>query len=200
MKSNASDQISAADQMRKRIIDAAVHLFDKGGIQAVSMRKIAERIGYSPAAIYLYFKGKNDILLALVDRGFERLHARQVAVGPAENPKDRLLALCRAYIDFALDEPHYHYLMFFDPEVVVPQESEAHQGSPAQRSYLAMQDAMNECYAHGLIQGGDPLIATAAMAATMHGIAATLTGKRMVLIPEDQRATIAENVLRFVLR
>lgn len=186
--------------MRQRIIDAAVQLFEKGGIQAVSMRKIAERINYSPAAIYLYFKGKGDILMALVNQGFERLHARQMAIVHSENPQEYLLALCRAYIDFALDEPDYHFLMFFDPEVEVPQASEAHKDSPAMKTFIKMQDAVSECYARGLIQGGDPLIATSAMVAAMHGMAATLTGKRLVLIPEDRRASLVADVLRFVLR
>ena len=55
------------------ILDAARDLFLAEGYQSVSIRKIAERIEYSPAAIYSYFASKDDIFLALAKEGFHRL-------------------------------------------------------------------------------------------------------------------------------
>ena len=58
------------------ILNAARDLFVAEGYQSVSIRKIAERIEYSPAAIYSYYPGKDDIFLALAAEGFHLLDAK----------------------------------------------------------------------------------------------------------------------------
>src|SRR5438876_4110732 len=61
------------EAVRRSILDAARELFVSEGFQNVSIRKIAERIEYSPAAIYGYFAGKDDIFFALAEEGFRLL-------------------------------------------------------------------------------------------------------------------------------
>jgi AcrR family transcriptional regulator len=56
-------------RIRQAILDAARELFIAEGYQNVSMRKIADRIEYSPAAIYSYFPAKDDIFFALAAEG-----------------------------------------------------------------------------------------------------------------------------------
>ena len=62
--------------VRQAILDAARDLFVTEGYRNVSIRKIAERIEYSPAAIYSYFPSKDDIFFALAEEGFRRLDAK----------------------------------------------------------------------------------------------------------------------------
>src|SRR5215208_3010711 len=57
----------------RAILDAARELFVAEGYSNVSLRKIAERIEYSPAAIYGYFASKDDIFFALAEEGFRLL-------------------------------------------------------------------------------------------------------------------------------
>src|SRR3954454_6251076 len=61
------------DAVRRRILDAARELFVAEDYENVSIRKIAERIEYSPAAIYGYFPSKDDIFFALAEEGFHLL-------------------------------------------------------------------------------------------------------------------------------
>mgnify|MGYP006145571325 CR=1 FL=1 len=61
--------------VRQSILDAARDLFTIEGYRNVSIRKIAERIEYSPAAIYSYFPSKDDIFLALAEEGFRMMAA-----------------------------------------------------------------------------------------------------------------------------
>ena len=61
------------EAVRRAILDAARELFVAEGFQNVSIRKIAERIEYSPAAIYGYFPSKDDIFFALAEEGFRLL-------------------------------------------------------------------------------------------------------------------------------
>ncbi|HWJ54839.1 MAG TPA: helix-turn-helix domain-containing protein, partial [Vicinamibacterales bacterium] len=62
--------------LRQQILDAARELFVRDGFDAVSMRRIAARIEYSPTAIYLHFPDKQSILTALCDETFEKLSMR----------------------------------------------------------------------------------------------------------------------------
>src|SRR5580704_9777533 len=61
------------EAISRAILDAARELFVAEGYQQVSIRKIAERIEYSPAAIYGYFASKDDIFFALAEEGFRLL-------------------------------------------------------------------------------------------------------------------------------
>src|SRR6266853_114512 len=61
------------EAVSRAILDAARELFVAEGFQNVSIRKIAERIEYSPAAIYDYFPSKDDIFFALAEEGFRLL-------------------------------------------------------------------------------------------------------------------------------
>jgi AcrR family transcriptional regulator len=55
-------------------MDAAAGLFGTEGYENVSMRKIAQRIGYTPMAIYLYFKDKNDVLDCICEEAFTQFY------------------------------------------------------------------------------------------------------------------------------
>ena len=62
------------EAVRRSILDAARELFVSEGYRNVSIRKIAEKIEYSPAAIYGYFPSKDDIFYELAEEGFHLLH------------------------------------------------------------------------------------------------------------------------------
>ena len=78
------------EAVRRAILDAARELFVTEGYQNVSIRKIAERIEYSPAAIYGYFPSKDDIFFALAEEGFRLLG------DPATRDRDDALQALRA--------------------------------------------------------------------------------------------------------
>jgi AcrR family transcriptional regulator len=109
------------EAVRRAILDAARDLFVSEGYQNVSLRKIAERIEYSPAAIYGYFSGKDDIFFALAEEGFRLLGGPQgpeaaSALG-ALPPIERLRAIFWQFYDFSRQHPQYFLLMFVDRSV-----------------------------------------------------------------------------------
>jgi AcrR family transcriptional regulator len=104
--------------VRNAILHAARELFTAEGYRTVSMRKIAERIEYSPAAIYGYFASKDEIFFALAEEGF--LMIKRAAEDAARDEKDPLRALrasLLAYYRFAREQPKYFELMFVDRSV-----------------------------------------------------------------------------------
>jgi AcrR family transcriptional regulator len=104
--------------VREAILGAARDLFVSEGYRNVSMRKVAERIEYSPAAIYSYFAGKDDIFFALAEEGF-RLLAQfgMTASGRSTDPFSRLRAGLWAFYEFSKAHPQYFELMFIDRSV-----------------------------------------------------------------------------------
>src|SRR5213593_724323 len=103
------------EAVRRAILDAARELFVSEGYRNVSIRKIAERIEYSPAAIYSYFPSKDDIFFELAEEGFRLLSepalpARPEAAMPV--PLDRVRGTFWRLYEFSREHPQYFALMF----------------------------------------------------------------------------------------
>jgi AcrR family transcriptional regulator len=105
------------DRISEAILTAARELFVAEGYRNVSMRKIAERIEYSPAAIYSYFPSKDDIFFALAEEGFRLLARSGAACEHVADPFDRLRAGLWAFYQFSKTHPEYFDLMFVDRSV-----------------------------------------------------------------------------------
>jgi AcrR family transcriptional regulator len=103
-------------QLRGRIVDAARDLLLEQGLGGLSMRAIAERVEYSPATIYIYFKDKDELVREVVHTGFELLGqvltAELAALPESSGPSDQYGAVGRAYVRFALENPAYFRVMF----------------------------------------------------------------------------------------
>ena len=107
------------EAVARAILDAARELFVTHGYEEVSIRKIAERIEYSPAAIYGYFPSKDDIFFALAEEGFRLLFSYRGSAAPArpEDPVDCIRATFWRYFEFSKEHPEYFALMFLDRTV-----------------------------------------------------------------------------------
>ncbi len=103
--------------MARAILDAARDLFVSHGYQEVSIRKIAERIEYSPAAIYSYFLSKDDIFFALAEEGFHLLFGYGRARSEFPDPIDDIRSMFLHYYKFSKEHPEYFALMFLDRRV-----------------------------------------------------------------------------------
>src|SRR6266568_5817258 len=99
-------------EIRQSILSAARQIAIEEGWQAVTTRKVAERIEYSQPTIYEYFDNKEAILLALLYQGFERvLAAMQAARAQSQQPEEQLLAMSRAYWNFAFSCSELYQVM-----------------------------------------------------------------------------------------
>jgi AcrR family transcriptional regulator len=106
------------EQVRRRILDAAQELFVAEGYRNVSIRKIAERVEYSPAALYSYFPSKDDLFFALAEEGFRKLF--EFTNAPIATTSDPLTAIRQGfmrYYEFSRAHPEYFELMFVDRSV-----------------------------------------------------------------------------------
>lgn len=108
--------------IREEILEAARKLFVTEGYENVSIRKIAERIEYSPGTIYLYFHDKADILAQISEETFSRLENRLVAINrdTEVDPLERVRRGLRAYIKFGLEHPNRYVLTFVRGSIQCP--------------------------------------------------------------------------------
>lgn len=158
------------EELRQRILKEAAEQFLQEGYDRFSMRKLAETIGYSPATLYLYYRDKDDLLFKVVDAGYIifREQLASVAQQIAE-PRERLLKLGEAYINFGLEHPASYQLMFMwrTDYLTSAREDEA---QPRLQAFAVLQDAVDDAMKVGVLREQDPVACSNALWAVMHGI------------------------------
>jgi AcrR family transcriptional regulator len=183
--------------VRRAIVDAARELFVAEGFGKVSVRKIAERIEYSPAAIYSYFPSKDDIFYALAEEGFRLLCDRLPKMEKTEDP----LALVRQALNglyrFSQAHPEYYALMFLDR--AVPTLKGAADRIPLFAEMVHhMHVTMRRCIDEGIFPGAtDPIAVFDVLKTAVHGAAtATVCGR---LRPGVQGEALAHDLIEITI-
>lgn len=101
------------EETRGNILDAALDIVKEDGWQALSMRKIADKIEYTAPIIYEYFDNKEGILLELTRVGHGLLlHEFKLAQAKQDSPEEQLSAMWHAYWTFAFEHKELYQLMF----------------------------------------------------------------------------------------
>src|SRR4051794_5517248 len=169
---------------RAKILDAARELFVRHGCDAVSMRKIADAIEYSPTAIYVHFKDKQDLLAELCREDCSRLSAGTVELAKITDPIARIRAMGRAYIEFAVRHPTHYRLMFMTPlgpNRPAPSDDDlCRKDDPAQNAFAALIAAVREAAAAGRFRRelrNDHALIAQTLWAAVHGVASLQIAK-----------------------
>ncbi len=155
-------------EIRNSILSAARQIAIEEGWQAVTTRKVAERIEYSQPTIYEYFDNKEAILLALVHYGFERLLVTMQAAGTSnDKPEEHLLAQMSAYWDFAFDFPELFQVMYGLGGVSFTQPETPDAGRQA---FALLRETLQAWAAEMYITLNHPDDAVNALWGTLHGL------------------------------
>ena len=168
------------EELRHQILDAAGQLFAKEGYESVSMRKIAQKIEYSPTTIYLYFKDKNELLQEICDLTFEKLVRRLLsAIDKHSDPLEALLSGSHAYIDFGVTHPD-HYLSTFVVHHYHPiqENSEEFLESTGGKAFSILIDGIEKCVEAGIFREVDRLEAATSWWAMLHGATILLISEK----------------------
>jgi AcrR family transcriptional regulator len=122
-------------ELRTKILDAARELFAAEGYEAVTMRKIAERIEYSATAIYAHFKDKNALIRELCEEDFAAFAQAFVEFLSIEDPIERMRRAGVAYVDFAIKNPQHYRLMFMTARPPIDGEDTSGANDPSRNAY-----------------------------------------------------------------
>jgi AcrR family transcriptional regulator len=185
------------EDVARKILDAARELFVAEGYRNVSIRKVAEKVEYSPAAIYSYFSSKDDIFLALAEEGFRLLFTSDPEAAQPSSPTDAIrAAFWRVYL-FSKSHPEYYALMFLDRSV--PRLTADWQRFGFVRDMkLQMAGLIGRAIAAGeLAPGTDPQAVFRILFAAIHGAAAMCLCDR--LEPGADSDAVARDTLEAAL-
>jgi len=164
-------------------VATARELAEQQGWDAVTTRRLAERIEYSQPVLYSHFRGKREIIGAVALEGAaEMAVAMRSATAAASTPRERVAALARASLDFAARNPAVYDALFqLDGGLAYAQEDTPEQLKDA---FAALMETLGE------VAGDDvePELFTEVFWASLHGVA-TLTRSRR-LLPEDAERRI----------
>jgi AcrR family transcriptional regulator len=159
---------------REKILDAARDLFISEGYDAVTMRKVAERVEYSPTAIYVHFKDKESLMRELCTLDFQALAEAFQKVAQIPDPIERLRATGRAYLEFATQHPNQYRLMFMTPRPEDFEPDTSYRGNIQQDAYAFLISIVRDAMANGAFrpEWADPELLAQVLWAGVHGLIA----------------------------
>lgn len=137
------------DDVRGRVLNAAVHVIDRDGLAGLSMREVARAAGISHQAPYHWFEDREAILAALAEEGFKILLLRLEPIVDAKEPAvDRMVRAGQAYVEFAIDHPSLFRVMFRPDMVKTHEHPEAH--ACGERCFELVPRLVQACIDEGL--------------------------------------------------
>ncbi len=164
------------EELRQQILDAARELFVREGYESVSMRKIADKIEYSPASIYTYFEDKDEILGCLCEETFAQLHMHKLAAvhEMKGDPLEVLKKGMETYIRFGLDHPDHYIVTFIlkAPPYEKPEQCQTRKAQTGKRCFDDMRNIVRRCMEEGKIKSADLEETSQALWAGIHGLTA----------------------------
>ena len=163
---------------RERLIVAtARELAEQQGWDAVTTRRLAERIEYSQPVLYSHFRGKREIIGAVALEGASELAAVvRAATAAADGPRARVIALAQAYLDFAERNPAVYDALFnLDGGLTFANEATP---APLKDAFAALLESLDEVAGEGV----EPGLFTEVFWSALHGLATLTRAGR--LLPE----------------
>lgn len=148
------------EELKELILNAAKNLFVEKGLEHTTIRNIADATQYSVGTIYVYYKDKNAIFYDLHSKGFQELGGAMQVLMSVSHPMERLKALGRTYIKFAVEHSDMYDLVFnmkAPMEFFLNEDLEIwHQGKA---TFNMLRTTVQECLDHGYFKGHylDPL-------------------------------------------
>ncbi|MEE2852514.1 MAG: TetR/AcrR family transcriptional regulator [Actinomycetota bacterium] len=184
--------------LKRALTSAALSLVAEKGPKGFTLTEAARRAGVSAAAPYRHFADKAELLAAVAEQGFRELHA---ALGAAaervSDPRERVVELGRAYVQWAIAHPDHYQVMFGAESLKAEQPGLAVAGEQAFGDLL---DAIVKCQEAGIVEDRNPLGVAAPLWSLVHGIASLAIGGQLgavgiVSAPDDIIAGVVAQAL-----
>jgi AcrR family transcriptional regulator len=186
------------EELRALILRTAGDLFVEFGYNSFSMRKLAKRIGYSPATLYLYFRDKDDLLFLVVDDAFSRFKLQlEDAAGSSDDAWERLGRLGEAYVRFGLDNSAYYQLMFMW-RIDYLTETRDGKEIPKVQAFEVLLHTVRDAMEQGAIQAGVPETTSDMLWAMMHGIVSMSI--QMPMFDKERTDKLIQHAMEMIYR
>ncbi len=156
--------------LENALIQAGVEILSKDGIEGLSLRKVAKRVGVSYSAPYAHFKDRQALVAAISTEGFKQLYTRlDTAVSAHVNdPKRQLVEAALAYVQFAMDNAAIFRIMFsgvLEKEKDYPSFVES-----SRKAFERVVDVVRACQSAGILRAAPPELMAVSVWGQVHGI------------------------------
>lgn len=157
------------EELREKVIAAATRLFQETDYASVSMRKIAKEVEYSVGTLYLYYKDKGELFLAVQEEAFKTAFAYIVQLPEAGDSLERLRRMGERYIHFGLHNPDLYRLMFMmdNPMHALVHSDEWQSGI---KLHELLSKLVQDCIDDGHFKGVDTATMSFALWSFVHGM------------------------------
>ena len=188
MNSKKSDTYHHGN-LKEALIVTALEMLDEEGLEAITLRELASRLGTSRSAIYRHFNGKNDLMRAVILEGFTKLDKM---IAPHFEQTDRALlerfqAMGSAYITFATAHANLYHLLFGADmsqereEVCQEERPDLHKllnntadetviDAPPEDAFHRLVKIIIEAQQKALFKAGDPILHATTIWSLLHGL------------------------------
>jgi AcrR family transcriptional regulator len=158
-------------QVRKAILDAAGAVFLEVGLEALSMRKVAERAGYTATTIYRYFADKDDLLFSVVAEGLAAFTAAlREGRDTGDDPLARIEGMGLSYVRFGLDHPALYRLLFIQrPDFLGRSRGDIQ--TLRVESFTLLRETVVSAMSAGAVTAADAAAVSMSLWAVVHGVA-----------------------------
>lgn len=165
--------------LREDILHVSRTLLIKNGFSKMSMRKIAKEADVSATSIYLYFKNKDELLLALIETSIAQLaDALKKELNPGDDPIRKLEKMADGFIYFALNRPQeYEIIYMVRPEEMPKFPKEKF--NQVRKIYELLAGIIEEGKVRGVLNVEDSLMSAYTVWAQLHGVASVVISKRL---------------------
>ncbi|MEM8837617.1 MAG: TetR/AcrR family transcriptional regulator [Pseudomonadota bacterium] len=187
-----------ADNLKTALVDEAFAVIEEKGVEQLSFREIARRLGVSHQAPYKHFPSRDHILAAVVARCFESFSEHLNARPRGNTPADDLRNMGLAYLDFAKEHPLKYRLMFNTP--LPPLKDHAEMLAQSQYAFSLLRDRLLSMDLSD--PGGSPRDPEKHDAifiwSALHGLASLMQSDAMEIVglSEEERAIGTERLFR----
>jgi AcrR family transcriptional regulator len=168
------------EELRALILQGAKKLFIENGIEQTTIRNIADEISYSVGTVYVYYKDKNSILHDLHTLGFKQLGGEMRVLLSVAEPMERLAAIGRVYIRFAVDNPDMYDLMF---NMKAPMEflerTDEEEWNEGKATFNVLKTTVEQCIAQGYFAGHQLEPLSFVIWSTVHGMCSLYIRERI---------------------
>jgi AcrR family transcriptional regulator len=154
--------------LKAALVQHAVDILRREGIEALTLRGVARAAGVSQAAPYRHFADRRELVAAVAEDGFRRLHAAMGERRGTDQGRQGFKGVALAYVDFAMANPA-QYRVMFGPEVAITDDLPALRET-ARAVITSVQSGIQQLQAAGAIGGGDPSSMAVALWAMLHGL------------------------------
>lgn len=180
------------EELQKSILTAAREVFLEKGFDQTSIRSIAQKIEYSPTTIYLYFKDKDAILYALHTEGFQLLTSKMEVLNSVENPFERLKAMGRIYLQFAMEYSDYYDLMFVQNSPMHKLDEDDETWKEGMSAFDGLRWTIQQCIEQNYLPFEDAEVSAYMVWSAMHGMINLYDRGRCKVVDEHKREHIVE--------